>query len=178
MEDDDPFLSWEADFQSAKPELNVLGLKSPDTSSVPSASYPFHLTEENKGSVQAIISQPMVNGKGLSGDQMSGTKSTMHMQNNPLQDDPWSSSMTREPYRGSSKIPEENNDLRSGWPEAYQDSFSISTWQQGDNFQNNESTAGNVKNDIAGENGVVEFDTFSQSNPASQMLRVGEEATR
>jgi len=49
--DDDPFLSWEADFQSAKPELNILGL-SLGASTVPPANNPFHLTEENKGSVQ------------------------------------------------------------------------------------------------------------------------------
>lgn len=172
--DDDPFLSWEADFQSAKPELNILGLKSLGGSAVPSADNPFRLTEENKGSVQAITSHSIVNGKGLSGDQMSGAKSTMHVQNSQLHDDPWSSIMTKEPYIGSSKIPEENNDLQSEWPETYQDSFTVSTWQQGDNFQNNKSTVGNVKNHMAGENGMVEFDTLFQSNPASQMLRVGE----
>ena len=50
MGDDDPFLSWEADLQSAKLELNILGL-SLGTSTVPPADNPFHLTEENKGSV-------------------------------------------------------------------------------------------------------------------------------
>ena len=53
--------------------------------------------------------------------------------------------MRKEPYRGISKIPKENTDLQSEWPEAYQVSFSVSTWQQGDNFQNNKSTVGNVK---------------------------------
>lgn len=172
--DDGSFLPWEADFQSAKPELNVLELKSPDTSSVPSADFPFHLTEENKGSVLAIFSQSTVNGKGMSGDQKSGAKSTMHVQNSWLQDDPWSSIMTKEAYGGSSQIPEESTDFRAGWPEAYQDSFSVSTWQQGDNFQNNKLTAGNVENHIAVENEMVEFDTLFQSNPTSQILRVGE----
>ena len=54
--DDDPFLSWEADFQSAKPELNILGL-SLGASTVPPADNPFHLTEENKGSVQDSSSE-------------------------------------------------------------------------------------------------------------------------
>ena len=44
--DDDPFLSWEADFQSAKPELNILGL-SLGASTVPPSDNPFHLTKEN-----------------------------------------------------------------------------------------------------------------------------------
>ena len=44
--DDDPFLSWEADFQSAKPELNILRL-SLGASTVPPVDNPFHLTKEN-----------------------------------------------------------------------------------------------------------------------------------
>ena len=44
--DDDPFLSWEADFQSAKPELNILGL-SLGASTVPLADNTLHLTKEN-----------------------------------------------------------------------------------------------------------------------------------
>ena len=51
MGDDDAFISWEADFQSPKPELNILGL-SLGASTVPPTDNPFHLTEENKGSVQ------------------------------------------------------------------------------------------------------------------------------
>ena len=54
MGDDDPFLSWEADFQSAKIELNILGL-SLGASTVPPVDNPFHLIEENKGSVQDSI---------------------------------------------------------------------------------------------------------------------------
>lgn len=172
--DDNPFFSWEADFQSAKPEGNVLGLKSSDTPAAPSADYPSHLTEENKESVQAILSQSTVNGEGLSRDQKSGAKNTMHVQNSWLQDDPWSSFMTKEEYSGSLKIPEENTDFQAGWLEAYQDSFSGSTLQQDDYFQNNKSTAGNVENHKAGESGMVEFDTLFQSNPAFQTLRVGE----
>lgn len=175
--DDDPFFSWEADFQSAKPEVNILGLESSDTPAAPSADYTFHLTEENKGSVQAILSQSTANGEGLSGDQKSGAKNTMHMQDSWLQDDPWSSFMTKEEYRGSSKIPEENTDFQAGWLEAYQDSFSVSTLQQDANFQNNKSTAGNVESHRAGGNGILEFDTLFQSNPASQKLRVGEATT-
>ena len=51
MGDGDPFISGEADFQSAKPELNILGL-SLGASTVPPADNSFHLTEENKRSIQ------------------------------------------------------------------------------------------------------------------------------
>ena len=65
--------------------------------------------------------------KGLSGDEMSDAKSTMHVKNSQVKGDPWSSIMRKEPYRGISKIPKENTNLQSEWPEAYQVSLSIST---------------------------------------------------